>query len=58
MCANICKYFCVKTLDMINFSDIQPGDLIKVLVNLEDDIEDEMYASVKETHDDYLVVSY
>ena len=58
MCANICKYFCVKTLDMINFSDIQPGELIKVLVNLEDDIDDEMYASVKETHDDYLVVSY
>ena len=26
---------------MINFSDIQPGELIKVLVNLEEDIEDE-----------------
>ena len=32
---------------MINFSEIQPGDLIRVLVNLED-IEDEMYAKVKE----------
>ena len=25
---------------MINFSDIQPGELIKVLVNLEEDIEE------------------
>jgi len=58
MCANNCKYFCRKTLDMINFSDIQPGELIKVLVNLEEDIEDEMYAKVKENHEDYLVVAY
>lgn len=58
MCANICKYFCVKTLNMINFSDIQPGELVKVLVTLEDDIEDEMYAKVKETYDNYMVVSY
>ena len=43
---------------MINFSDIQPGELIKVLVNLEEDIEDEMYAKVKENHEDYLVVAY
>jgi len=43
---------------MINFSEIQPGDLVRVLVNLEDDIEDEMYAKVKENNDDYLVVSY
>ena len=43
---------------MIKIPEIQPGELIKVLVNLEDDIEDEMYASVKEVHDDYLVVSY
>lgn len=42
---------------MINFSEIQPGDLIRVLVNLED-IEDEMYAKVKENNKDYLVVSY
>jgi hypothetical protein len=48
----------MKTLDMINFSDIQPGELIKVLVNIEDDIEDEMYATVKENNKDYLVVSY
>jgi len=58
MCANTCKYFCMKTLDMINFLDIQPGELIKVLVNIEDDIEDEMYATVKENNKDYLVVSY
>jgi hypothetical protein len=43
---------------MINFSEIQPGDLVRVLVNIEDDIEDEMYAKVKENNDDYLVVSY
>ena len=42
---------------MINISEIQPGDLIKVLVNLED-IEDELYAKVKENNNDYLVVSY
>lgn len=42
---------------MINISEIQPGDLIRVLVNLED-IEDEMYAKVKENNKDYLVVSY
>ncbi|QOR60196.1 hypothetical protein [Bathycoccus sp. RCC716 virus 1] len=42
---------------MINFSEIQPGDLVRVLVNLED-IEDEMYAKVKENNEDYLVVSY
>tara|TARA_B100000427_G_scaffold97237_1_gene80045 strand:+ start:985 stop:1509 length:525 start_codon:yes stop_codon:yes gene_type:complete len=42
---------------MINFSEIQPGDLVRVLVNLED-IEDEMYAKVKENNNDYLVVSY
>jgi len=58
MCANICKYFCMKTLIMINISEIQPGELIKVLVNLEDDIEDEMYAKVKENNNDYIVVSY
>tara|TARA_B100001250_G_scaffold231075_1_gene198309 strand:- start:3865 stop:4455 length:591 start_codon:yes stop_codon:yes gene_type:complete len=57
ICANTCKYFCRKTLDMINISEIQPGDLIRVLVNLED-IEDEMYAKVKENNKDYLVVSY
>tara|TARA_B100000073_G_C23710671_1_gene564151 strand:- start:248 stop:838 length:591 start_codon:yes stop_codon:yes gene_type:complete len=57
ICANTYKYFCHKTLDMINFSEIQPGDLVRVLVNLED-IEDEMYAKVKENNNDYLVVSY
>ena len=48
----------MKTLIMINISEIQPGELIKVLVNLEDDIEDEMYAKVKENNKDYIVVSY
>jgi len=48
----------MKTLIMINISDIQPGELIKVLVNLEDDIEDEIYAKVKENNRDYVVVSY
>lgn len=43
---------------MIKISEIHPGELIKVLVNLEDDIEDEMYATVNEVHDEYLVVSY
>jgi len=42
---------------MINISEIQPGDLVRVLVNLED-IEDELYARVKENNNDYLVVSY
>ena len=32
----------MKTLRMIKISEIQPGELIKVLVNLEDDIEDEI----------------
>jgi TusA-related sulfurtransferase len=48
----------MKTLIMINISEIQPGELIKVLVNLEDDIEDEIYAKVKENNRDYVVVSY
>jgi|TARA_X000000368_G_scaffold418736_1_gene419670 hypothetical protein len=48
----------MKTLIMIKISEIQPGELVKVLVNLEDDIEDEMYAKVKESNKDYLVVSY
>ena len=43
---------------MINFYEIQPGDLVRVLVNIEDDIEDELYATVKENNEDYLVVSY
>jgi hypothetical protein len=43
---------------MINFCEIQPGDLVRVLVNIEDDIEDELYAKVKENNEDYLVVSY
>jgi len=43
---------------MIQFCEIQPGDLVKVLVNIEDDIEDELYAKVKENYTDYLVVSY
>lgn len=43
---------------MIDFSQIHPGEHIKVLVNVEDDIEDELYAKVKENCKDYLVVNY
>ena len=42
---------------MINFSEIQPGDLLKVLLNI-DDVDDEMYAITKENRDDYLIVNY
>ena len=42
---------------MFDFSEIQPGDLIKVLVNT-DEIEDELYAIVEEHGKDYLVVKY
>ncbi len=42
---------------MLVFSEICPGDLIKVLVNVEE-IEDEMFAKVEENRDDYLIVRY
>jgi len=42
---------------MINFAEIQPGDLLKVLLNI-DDVDDEMYAVTKENRDDYLIVNY
>ena len=42
---------------MINFSEIQPGDLIKVLLNI-DDVDDEMYATTIENMNDYLTVNY
>ena len=42
---------------MINFSEIQPGDLLKVLVNI-DDVDDETYAITSENMKDYLVVKY
>lgn len=42
---------------MINFSEIQPGDLIKVLLHI-DDIDDEVYAKVNENMNDYLTVNY
>jgi hypothetical protein len=42
---------------MINFSEIQPGDLIRVLLNI-DDVDDEIYAITKENRDDYLIVNY
>lgn len=41
----------------IEFSEIQPGDLLKVLVNI-DDVEDEQYAKVEENRDDYLIIQY
>tara|TARA_B100001564_G_scaffold360024_1_gene384823 strand:+ start:1635 stop:2162 length:528 start_codon:yes stop_codon:yes gene_type:complete len=42
---------------MFNFLEIQPGDLIKVLVNI-DEVEDELYATVEEHMNDYIVVRY
>lgn len=42
---------------MISISEIQAGDLIKILVNIED-LEDEMYALVEENCGDYLIVKY
>ena len=41
----------------IEFSEIQPGDLLKILVNI-DDVEDEQYAKVEENRDDYLIIQY
>ena len=41
----------------IDFSEIQPGDLLKVLVNI-DEVEDEQYAKVDENCDDYLILRY
>ena len=49
--------FCQKSLDMIVFSEIRPGDLIKILVVI-DDVEDELYANVAENREDYLIVKY
>lgn len=42
---------------MFDFSEIQPGDLIKVLVKI-DEVEDEQYAIVEENCTDYLIVKY
>ena len=42
---------------MIVFSEIRPGDLIKILVVI-DDVEDELYANVAENREDYLIVKY
>ena len=36
---------------MFNFLEIQPGDLVKVLVNI-DEVEDELYATVEEHMND------
>jgi len=49
--------FCLKSLDMITFSEIQSGDLIKVCV-IVDDVEDELYARVLDNRHDYLEVNY
>jgi len=43
--------------EMFEFSEIQPGDLIRVLVNF-DDVDDDAYAIVEEHCDDYLIVKY
>ena len=42
---------------MFEFSEIQPGDLIRVLVNF-DDVDDDAYALVEEHREDYLIVKY
>ena len=42
---------------MFEFSEIQPGDLIRVLVNF-DDVDDDAYALVEENREDYLIVKY
>lgn len=42
---------------MINFEEISPGDLLKILV-VEEDVEIETWALVKENRDDYLVIHY
>jgi hypothetical protein len=42
---------------MIQLSEIQPGDLLKVLVVV-DDVEDELYARVKDNRGDYLEIHY
>jgi len=49
--------FCLISLDMIAISEIYSGDLIKILVNVED-VEDEIYAVVQENCEDYLIVKY
>ena len=49
--------FCLKSLDMIVISEIHSGDLLKILVNV-DDMEDEMHAIVQENRGDYLIVKY
>ena len=42
---------------MFEFSEIQPGDLIRVLLNF-DDVDDDAYALVEEHCEDYLIVKY
>ena len=42
---------------MIQLSEIQPGDLIKVVVVI-DDVEDELFARVYSNRDDYLEIHY
>jgi hypothetical protein len=49
--------FCSESLDMIQLSEIQPGDLIKVVVVV-DDVEDELFARVSDNRGDYLEIFY
>ena len=42
---------------MIQLSEIQPGDLLKVLVVV-DDVEDELFARVSDNRGDYLEIHY
>ena len=50
--------FCRNSLDkMIHFSEIQSGDLIKVVVVI-DDVEDELFAKVSDNRGDHLELHY
>ena len=50
--------FCLKSLGrMICFTDIQSGDLIKVVVVV-DDVEDELFAKVADNRGDHLELHY
>jgi hypothetical protein len=41
----------------IQFSEIQPGDLVQVLANI-DDVDDELYAIARDHFTDYIVINY
>lgn len=57
MCVNSYKYFCLNSLDMIQLLEVQPGDLLKVVVVI-DDVEDELFAKVLNNRGDYIELHY